>query len=154
MSLKMNEGVTALQRKFISEVRRCDELERKIRYATNELKKDGFKVVDLIEDFPPAPKPREIIELESLLEKTETEIIELSANNVRLQTTLLELHEMIQVLEKTELFFHEQESHNFDTNKRGTHRDPEQCDGGLGFVAGVIRRDREVRSVSNLNDLF
>ncbi|KAL7727759.1 hypothetical protein ACLKA6_008091 [Drosophila palustris] len=138
----MNEGVTALQRKFVSEVRRCDELERKIRYATSELAKDGLKVVDLIEDFPPAPKPKEIIELELLLEKTETEIIELSANNVRLRLNYLELAEMIQVLQKTEQFFSEQESHNFDTNKRGTHRDPEQCDGSLGFIAGVIRRER------------
>lgn len=144
LSLKMNEGVTAQQRKFVNEVRRCDELERKIRYATSELKKDGFKVVDLMEDFPPAPKPKEIIELESLLEKTETEIIELSANNVRLRTNFLEFAEMIQVLQKTDQFFSEQESHNFDTNKRGTHRDPEQCDGSLGFVAGVIRRERQV----------
>ncbi|EDW59357.1 V-type proton ATPase 116 kDa subunit a 1 [Drosophila virilis] len=139
----MNEGITAMQRKFVNEVRRCDELERKIRYATSELSKDGLTVVDLIEDFPPAPKPKEIIELESLLEKTETEIIELSANNVRLQTNLLELSEMIQVLERTEQFFSDQESHNFDVNKRGTHKDPEQCDGSLGFVAGVIRRERQ-----------
>ncbi|XP_034487585.1 V-type proton ATPase 116 kDa subunit a-like [Drosophila innubila] len=138
----MNEGVTALQRKFVNEVRRCDELERKIRYATSELTKDGYKVVDLIEDFPPAPKPKEISELEMLLEKTETEIIELSANNVRLRTNFLELSEMIQVLQKTEQFFSDQESHNFDTNKRGTHRDPEQCDGSLGFIAGVIRREK------------
>lgn len=144
----MNEGVTASQRKFVSEVRRCDELERKIRYATAELAKDGLKVVDLIEDFPPAPKPKEIIELESLLEKTETEIIELSANNLRLQTNFLELTEMIEVLERTDSFFSNQESHNFDVNKRGTHLDPEKCDGSLGFVAGVIRRERMVRRMS------
>lgn len=144
----MNEGVSATQRKFVNEVRRCDELERKIRYATSELAKDGLKVVDLIEDFPPAPRPKEIIELESLLEKTETEIIELSTNNVRLQTNFLELTEMIQVLERTDSFFSDQESHNFDVNKRGTHRDPEQCDGRLGFVAGVIRRERMVRRMS------
>ncbi|EDV93300.1 GH19225 [Drosophila grimshawi] len=139
----MNEGMTAQQRKFVNEVRRCDELERKIRYTTSELQKDGFKVVDLIEDFPPAPNPKEIIELEMLLEKTESEIIELSANNVRLQTNALELTEMIQVLERTEQFFSDQESHNFDLNKRGTHNDPEKCDGSLGFVAGVIRRERQ-----------
>ncbi|ALC46095.1 Vha100-4 [Drosophila busckii] len=139
----LNEGVSAVQRKFVNEVRRCDELERKIRYATNELAKDGLKVVDLIDDFPPAPKPKEIAELESLLEKTETEIMELAANNVSLQTNHLELSEMIQVLERTEQFFSEQESTNFDLNKRGTHRDPEQADGRLGFVAGVIRRERQ-----------
>lgn len=101
----MNEKVNAQQRKFIGEVRRCDELERRIRYIISELAKEGHKVLDLIDDFPPAPQPREIIELESLLEKTETEIMELAANNVNLQTSFLELNEMIQVLERTDQFF-------------------------------------------------
>ncbi|XP_034661529.1 V-type proton ATPase 116 kDa subunit a [Drosophila subobscura] len=139
----MNKGVNAQQRKFIGEVRRCDELERKIRYVTAELEKDGHKVLDLMDDFPPAPKPRDIIELETHLEKTETEIMELAANNINLGTSYLELTEMIQVLERTDQFFSNQESHNFDLNKRGTHRDPEQTNGHLGFVAGVINRERE-----------
>ncbi|EDW80571.1 uncharacterized protein Dwil_GK11491 [Drosophila willistoni] len=139
----MNVNINAQQRKFIGEVRRCDELERKIRYVTMELEKDGHKVLDLIDDFPAAPKPKEIIELESHLEKTETEIMELAVNNVNLQTNYLELTEMIEVLEKTDQFFSEQESHNFDLNKHGTHKDPEQCNGQLGFVAGVISRERE-----------
>ncbi|XP_016940076.4 V-type proton ATPase 116 kDa subunit a 1 [Drosophila suzukii] len=139
----LNEKVNAQQRKFVGEVRRCDELERRIRYVTAELSKEGHKVLDLMDDFPPAPQPREIIDLELHLEKTETEIMELAANNVNLQTSYLELSEMIQVLERTDQFFSDQESHNFDVNKKGTHRDPEQSNGHLGFVAGVISRERE-----------
>jgi len=121
----LNAKINAQQRKFIGEVRRCDELERRIRYVTAELNKEGHKVLDLMDDFPPAPQPREIIDLELHLEKTETEILELAANNVNLQTSYLELSEMIQVLERTDQFFSDQESHNFDLNKMGTHRDPD-----------------------------
>ncbi|XP_030370826.1 V-type proton ATPase 116 kDa subunit a [Scaptodrosophila lebanonensis] len=139
----MNEEVNAQQRSFINEVRRCDEMERIIRYVTTELVKDGHNVVNLIDDYPPAPMPREIIELESHLEKTETEIKELAINNVNLQVNYLELMEMIQVLEKTEQFFSDQEGHNFDVNRHGTHKDPAKNPGQLGFIAGVIRRERE-----------
>ncbi|EDW24802.1 GL23190 [Drosophila persimilis] len=48
----INGSVPVQQKKFIAEVRRCDELERKIRYVTVELEKDGHKAIDLIEDLP------------------------------------------------------------------------------------------------------
>lgn len=50
-------------RKFVSEVRRCDELERKLRYIEEEVKRDGVPIPDLTEQ-PRAPNPREIIDLE------------------------------------------------------------------------------------------
>lgn len=51
------------QRKFVSEVRRCDEMERKLRYIEGELKKDSVAIPD-VSELPKAPNPREIIDLE------------------------------------------------------------------------------------------
>lgn len=59
----MNESVNAFQRKFVNEVRRCDEMERKLRYIEGEVNKDNVQVPDVLE-FPKAPNPREIIDLE------------------------------------------------------------------------------------------
>lgn len=59
----MNEEVNAFQRKFVNEVRRCDEMERKLRYVEAEVHKDGVHIPDVIEP-PRAPNPREIIDLE------------------------------------------------------------------------------------------
>lgn len=61
--LQLNENINAFQRKFVNEVRRCDEMERKLRYIETEVKKDGVNVPD-VQDLPKAPNPREIIDLE------------------------------------------------------------------------------------------
>lgn len=44
------------------EVKRCDELERKLRYIEDEVKKEEVEIADI--EVPKAPNPREISELE------------------------------------------------------------------------------------------
>lgn len=63
LPLQLNTNVNAFQRKFVSEVRRCDEMERKLRYIEGELKKDSVAIPD-VSELPKAPNPREIIDLE------------------------------------------------------------------------------------------
>lgn len=143
--MQLNADVNAFQRKFVNEVRRCDEMQRKIRYVEGEVKKDGVKVKDC-DDVPRAPNPREIIDLEAHLEKTENEIMELSQNAVNLKTNYLELLELRHVLEKTQSFFYEEEAISNDAlrNNLITPEDQGQAQnrGRLGFVAGVIQRER------------
>lgn len=47
----------------MNEVRRCDEMERKLRYIEAEVNKDNVAVPD-VREAPRAPNPREIIDLE------------------------------------------------------------------------------------------
>ncbi|EDV93299.1 V-type proton ATPase 116 kDa subunit a1 [Drosophila grimshawi] len=141
----LNSNVNAFQRKFVTEVRRCDELERKIRYIETEIKKDGIALPDIQDDIPRAPNPREIIDLEAHLEKTETEMIELAQNEVNMKSNYMELTELRKVLENTQGFFSDQEVLNLDsTNRPGGVIDEAtaQHRGRLGFVAGVINRER------------
>ncbi|KNC34409.1 hypothetical protein FF38_00737, partial [Lucilia cuprina] len=140
----LNGEVNAFQRKFVSEVRRCDELERRIRYIENELRKDDIALPALNEDDEPgAPNPREIIDLEAKLESIETELRELSHNGVNLDTNFMDMTELKQVLENTVGFFSDQEILNLDTNR---YIDPleqtHQTRGQLGFVAGVIKLEK------------
>lgn len=142
--LQLNSDVNAFQRRFVSEVRRCDEMERKIRYVEGEVKKDGVKLKDIAE-VPRAPNPRETIDLEAHLEKTENEIMELSQNAVNLKTNYLELMELRFVLERSQMFFCEEESLSSDAMRNNliTQDDNQgQKQGQLGFVAGVIQRER------------
>lgn len=134
--------MNAFQRKFVQEVRRCDEMERKIRYIEAELNRDKVPIVELGRDLPRAPNPREIIDLEAHLEKTENEILELSQNAVNLKSNYLELTELRNVLEKTELFFVDQTSNIEGRRNTFVQEEVANNTGRLGFVAGVIQRER------------
>ena len=43
MLFQLNPDVSAFQRKFTNDVRRCDEMERKLRFLLNELEKAGIE---------------------------------------------------------------------------------------------------------------
>lgn len=115
-------------------------MQRKIRYVESEVKKDGVKIKDC-EDIPRAPNPREIIDLEAHLEKTENEMMEITQNAVNLKTNYLELVELRHVLEKTQGFFYEEDVLGA-TNSMIVQEEGGQARGRLGFVAGTIRRER------------
>ncbi|XP_061377603.1 V-type proton ATPase 116 kDa subunit a 1 [Danaus plexippus] len=141
----LNPDVNAFQRKFVNEVRRCDEMERKLRYIEVEVHKDKVNV-PAVKDMPRAPNPREIIDLEAHLEKTENEILELSHNAINLKQNYLELTELKHVLEKTEAFFAAQEEIGMDSLTKSLISDEAgqqaATRGRLGFVAGVVQRER------------
>ncbi|EDV53259.2 V-type proton ATPase 116 kDa subunit a isoform X4 [Drosophila erecta] len=104
----LNPDVNAFQRKFVNEVRRCDEMERKLRYLEKEIKKDGIPMLDTGES-PEAPQPREMIDLEATFEKLENELREVNQNAEALKRNFLELTELKHILRKTQVFFDEQE---------------------------------------------
>lgn len=136
----LNPEMSMFQRKFTAEVRRCDEMERKVNYIKSELIKDGNDVPELYNDLPRVPNPREFIDLEAQFEKTENEILELSENFAQLLQNFQELTELRYVLERTQTFFNDQQS-----NMEGTkHEEGAGDNQHLGFVAGVINRERVI----------
>ncbi|XP_036329535.1 V-type proton ATPase 116 kDa subunit a1-like [Rhagoletis pomonella] len=143
----LNAQVSAFQRKFVSEVRRCDELERKIRYIENELRKDDINMPEVL-DEPPPPYPREIIDLEAQVEVVEMEIRELAGNTVNLKANYHGMLELRLMLEKANDFFADTEvikmtSHRFsDAVEYAPPLPGQQQRGQLGFVAGVINLER------------
>ncbi|KAF3426302.1 hypothetical protein E2986_13346 [Frieseomelitta varia] len=136
----LNGDLNYFQRKFVNEVRRCDEMERKLRYIEAEVKKDGVMIIDDLTELPRAPNPRMIIDLEAHLEETENDILELSQNAVNLKSNYLELTELRHVLEKT------QEEANDSITRTLINEEAQNPSassrGRLEFVAGVINRER------------
>ena len=146
----LNPDVNAFQRKFVNEVRRCDEMERKLRYLEKEIKKDGIPMLDTGEN-PEAPQPREMIDLEATFEKLENELREVNQNAEALKRNFLELTELKHILRKTQVFFDEQEHAGLNSTESMTRalisddniaRQSALGPVQLGFVAGVILRER------------
>ncbi|CAH1131208.1 unnamed protein product [Ceutorhynchus assimilis] len=141
----LNPDVNVFQRKFVNEVRRCDEMERKLRYLEKEIKKDGIPMLDTGEN-PEAPQPREMIDLEATFEKLENELREVNQNAEALKRNFLELTELKQILRKTQVFFDEMADPSREEEQVTLLGEEGLRAGGqalkLGFVAGVILRER------------
>ncbi|XP_062520167.1 V-type proton ATPase 116 kDa subunit a1-like [Corticium candelabrum] len=140
----LNPDVNAFQRKFVNEIRRCDEMERKLRFLRKEIEKAGLRVNEPSE-FPDAPHPQELIDLETKFEQLETEMKEINTNQDKLNRNFLELMELKQILSRTVDFFEEadyrQEFAETDESALLTEEGKATA-GNLGFVAGVINRER------------
>ena len=144
----LNPDTNSFQRKFVNEVRRCDEMERKLRFLEKEIKKDEIKMLDPNTSIE-APQPREMIDMETTFEKLETELQGINQNSGALKKNFMELKELNHILLKAQTFFATQ-GH---VDVEGGFQNPELVADGekgiaevsslqLGFVAGVINRER------------
>uniref|UniRef100_A0A1I8GDG4 V-type proton ATPase subunit a n=1 Tax=Macrostomum lignano TaxID=282301 RepID=A0A1I8GDG4_9PLAT len=144
----LKPDTNAFQRKFVNEIRRCDEMERKLRYLEKEIRKDGIPILDT-GDNPEAPNPREMVDLEATLEKLENELREVNAYAESLKKNFLELTELKHILRKTQTFFEEALHDQHMTEEAvGLMTEEGMMAGGqaaglrLQSVAGVILRER------------
>ncbi|KAL1232999.1 V-type proton ATPasesubunit a [Trichinella spiralis] len=139
----LNPDVTAFQRKFVNEIRRCDEMERKLRFLEKEIKKDRIPILDTSEN-PDAPLAREMIDLEATFEKLDNELREVNMNEEMLKKNFLELTELKHILRKTQAFFDEQENIQAMQSLHANDGNLESFGGklNLDFVVGVILRER------------
>ncbi|XP_017580777.1 V-type proton ATPase 116 kDa subunit a isoform X2 [Pygocentrus nattereri] len=140
----LNPDVNVFQRKFVNEVRRCEEMDRKLRFVEKEIKKANINIVDTGEN-PEVPFPRDMIDLEATFEKLENELKEINTNQEALKKNFLELTELKHILRRTQQFFDEMEDPSL-MEESSTLLDPNEVGRvaplRLGFVAGVIGRER------------
>ncbi|XP_076005753.1 V-type proton ATPase 116 kDa subunit a isoform X14 [Genypterus blacodes] len=140
----LNPDVNVFQRKFVNEVRRCEEMDRKLRFVEKEIKKASIPTVDTGEN-PEVPFPRDMIDLEATFEKLENELKEINTNQEALKKNFLELTELKHILRRTQQFFDEMEDPNLLEESSALMEGSEGGRGAplrLGFVAGVISRER------------
>uniref|UniRef100_A0A8C7WR70 V-type proton ATPase subunit a n=1 Tax=Oryzias sinensis TaxID=183150 RepID=A0A8C7WR70_9TELE len=137
----LNPDVNVFQRKFVNEVRRCEEMDRKLRFVEKEIKKANLAILDTGEN-PEVPFPRDMIDLEATFEKLENELKEINTNQEALKKNFLELTELKHILRRTQQFFEEGEpdfhllQRLLNTYISGVSLSCQR------FVAGVIGRER------------
>jgi len=114
----LNPDLTPFQRRYVTYVKRCDELERKLRYFSTEIGKFNIecdsagKIDDFLEANPlisststEASSGKILETLEAELEGYETQLKELNSYSEKLTVEYNEKVELQEVLEKARRFF-------------------------------------------------
>ncbi|KAK9727680.1 H(+)-transporting V0 sector ATPase subunit a [Basidiobolus ranarum] len=153
----LNSDTTTFQRAFVKEIRKLDEIERKLRFLSNQCEKLQLPIQ------PPAsgkylarPRaPQEIVDLEETVLQQESRVLQMNSSHETLQKRLMELVEIKHIVQQTNRFFREGEDHveqirrnSVDESTSLIQPDVEAGPAGelqhlnVGFVAGVISRSK------------
>ncbi|XP_026213821.1 T cell immune regulator 1, ATPase H+ transporting V0 subunit a3b [Anabas testudineus] len=135
----LNPNVNAFQRKFVGEVRRCEELEKTFTFLEQEINRSLPPHVrgSLRPPCPTplAPQPRELIAIEEESERLARELKEVSRNRDSLRAQMNQLCQYRGVLTRTHSLTASQappplmEAQGLFDNRQDVH---------LSFVAGVV----------------
>ncbi|MEE6525883.1 hypothetical protein FKM82_026182, partial [Ascaphus truei] len=100
---QLNQNVNAFQRRFVSEIRRCDDMEKTFGYLEQELHRAGVEVpVSVVS--PPAPVPRDALRIQEESEQLARELREVSGSRQSLRERLRELREYAHILRESQRF--------------------------------------------------
>jgi len=159
----LNPDVSPFQRNFVNEVKRCDEMERRLGYFSNQItteelalqeeRKDTGGLVKLEEAKEDVPQKefKNMNELDTHFEETEKELIQMSQNHKMLEKNYVELIELRHVLQKDTSFFDETVDLEKSEEVEDSHSKPlvekSEITVGtkavkLGFITGVVQRDK------------
>ncbi|MCJ8733857.1 hypothetical protein PDJAM_G00228400 [Pangasius djambal] len=136
----LNPNVNAFQRKFVNEVRRCEELEKTFAFLDQEITRSlspSFHTP--LHDpllSPPAPQPRELLTIEEESERLAQELREVSRNRDSIRAQLNQLCQYRGVLTQMHFLTTSQTAPppSFDPVGLAENRQ----DVRLSFVAGVV----------------
>lgn len=159
--IQLNGDVSAFQRAFTQEIRRLDNVERQLRYFYAQMEKAGIPLrkLDLDMETLAAPTTTEIDELSERSQGLENRIFQLNDSYETLKKREVELTEWRWVLREAGGFFDrahgsvEEIRASTDDDDAPLLQDVEQHNSApevdrsfsvmnIGFVAGVISRDR------------
>ncbi|MCI4388512.1 hypothetical protein PGIGA_G00086770 [Pangasianodon gigas] len=146
----LNPSVSPFQRRFVSEIKRCEEMERILGYLLREIKKANIAIPEP-EVSPVAPAPKHVLEIMEQLQRLEVELSEVAKNKEKLQRNLLELTEYTHMLRITHTFMHSRSRHEAlgPQYEEFPSLEPESVAGctsmqrlgaKLGFISGLIQR--------------
>jgi len=167
----LNPDLTPFQRRYVSYVKRCDELERKLRYFSTEVDKfEHIKIAsagtvnDFVEnntvlDGPSEKTGGQLLEaLETDLESYETNLRELNSMGQRLTTEFNEKMELQQVLLKAQTWYTKDKSRlegysvpTLDKDSSSTKADLLSAEGGrasemkFSYISGVVTNEEKNR---------
>ncbi|KAJ2613115.1 H(+)-transporting V0 sector ATPase subunit a [Coemansia sp. RSA 1365] len=105
----LNSEVSAFQRSFVNDVRRFDEIERKLRYLYSQIERNDVDIYEFLDDdfVGNSRGPRDIDDMEERINAHEDRVLKLTAAFKNLQLKHLELLENKYILEEVSSLFTE-----------------------------------------------
>nr|XP_006640305.1 PREDICTED: V-type proton ATPase 116 kDa subunit a isoform 2 isoform X3 [Lepisosteus oculatus] len=145
----LNPNVNSFQRKFVSEIKRCEEMERILGYLLREIKKADIPLPEG-EVNPVAPLPKHVLVIMEQLQKLEAELSEVTKNKEKLKKNLLELMEYTHMLRITRNFVQRnteeplqpqyEEFPFIEKESVMDYNNMQRLGAKLGFISGLIQR--------------
>ncbi|KHJ94856.1 hypothetical protein OESDEN_05206, partial [Oesophagostomum dentatum] len=151
----LNAKKNIFQRNFVREVRRCEELERKLRFLERQVVDcvPGIQLQPIDATNVETPSHFEINSLEAELDELERDFVILNKNDSHLRKNLNEMREFQYVLQRVEQFFEVQDSFSKSVTPGGhisgqndiplTPLLNDEKGENAWFVAGVIPLDKK-----------
>lgn len=145
----LNPSVNSFQRKFVNEIKRCEEMERILGYLLREIKKADIPLPEG-DVNPIAPLPKHVMAIMEQLQRLEAELSEVTRNKEKLQKNLRELTEYTHMLRITRNFVQRNNEREplqvqyeeFPFLEKDTMMDynsMQRLGAKLGFVSGLIQ---------------
>ena len=159
----LNRDKSAFQRMYAGQVKRCEEMLRKLRFFQQQIDAANVDLLPASSTASVESRQLTLDELEVKLEELESETSQLNSNTQNLQKSYNELIEVQMVVEQAGAFFEEaradarvhQEEYARDERSRiespsepllsATEQQPQQAESKsvrLGYVTGVIATDK------------
>jgi V-type H+-transporting ATPase subunit a len=146
-SSQLNPDLTPFQRRYVSYVKRCDELERKLRFFANECDRFNLELTSAGDQetfvLSSTTKEKQLLEsIEVELEGYESQLKELNSYSEKLTVEYNEKVELQEVLEKARRFFMT-DAPRLAVSEISTNRYSD--DGNDGLLANDQGRDLDMR---------
>ncbi|EPB65279.1 hypothetical protein ANCCEY_15658, partial [Ancylostoma ceylanicum] len=102
----LNPDVNPFQRTFVRDIRRYDEMERKLRFLESQITKDNIVIAGRLDNGDYSVMPTaELNQLETTLTDLERDVKNMNDSDAQLKKNYLDLKEWDAVLDKTDEFF-------------------------------------------------
>ncbi|CAI4221348.1 unnamed protein product [Auanema sp. JU1783] len=141
----LNPDVNPFQRMFVRDIRRLDEMERKLRFLESQINADSIPIPGRIDDGDYTIMPQvELNQLETTLTDLERDVKNMNESDSQLRSNLMELKEWDHVLDKTDQFFQggvdDQAQEELEIQEEEGFGKSEKAP--MSYGVGTIRRER------------
>ncbi|XP_074132324.1 V-type proton ATPase 116 kDa subunit a 3 isoform X2 [Sminthopsis crassicaudata] len=93
----LNASLSPFQRRYVGEVRRCEELEKTFSFLQEELRRAGLTLPEP-QGNPEAPPPKELLRIQEETQQVARELREVRGNHQAMRTRMHQLQQHIAVL--------------------------------------------------------